>query len=253
MTKKYLLLASIFVLIIVSSCNRYNKITFSSNKLYKQKEVVKNIEEYDVYVHDEDRTYRLEDPEMNEDNLSGTASEISSEERNAQVGDTLNDIHLYVSNTDAFEPNSTQSLSPEDIESVEMYGKQNEGDGMTVAAIVLLVILLVLVIGLVILLVLINSVLDGSGSGGSDSGDLISGCYVATMAYGSYDAPQVVVLREFRDRFLQKSRGGRAFIKWYYAKSPGFVEQHRSKLWLHKTLRVGLNVFVTILRPFYAK
>lgn len=33
------------------------------------------------------------------------------------------------------------------------------------------------------------------------------GCYIATMAYGDYDHPQVMVLRDFRDSFLAKETG----------------------------------------------
>jgi len=46
------------------------------------------------------------------------------------------------------------------------------------------------------------------------------GCYIATMVYGNYDAPEVVKLRFFRDTVLQKSWMGRKFIKYYYSTSP---------------------------------
>lgn len=46
------------------------------------------------------------------------------------------------------------------------------------------------------------------------------GCYVATAVYGSYDCPEVWVLRRFRDQTLAKSASGRAFIRSYYAASP---------------------------------
>ena len=48
-------------------------------------------------------------------------------------------------------------------------------------------------------------------------------CYVATMAYGSYDHPQVLVLRQFRDNVLSQSWYGRLFIKVYYKTSPHLV------------------------------
>lgn len=50
------------------------------------------------------------------------------------------------------------------------------------------------------------------------------GCYIATAVYGSYDCPQVWVLRRFRDCILAKTWYGRTFIKSYYATSPTVVK-----------------------------
>lgn len=50
-----------------------------------------------------------------------------------------------------------------------------------------------------------------------------SGCYIATAVYGSYNHPQTIVLRKFRDRVLAESYIGRAFIRTYYAVSPHIV------------------------------
>lgn len=49
------------------------------------------------------------------------------------------------------------------------------------------------------------------------------GCYIATMAYGSYEHPQVMVLRQFRDMVLKTSLLGRTFISVYYGLSPKLV------------------------------
>ena len=49
------------------------------------------------------------------------------------------------------------------------------------------------------------------------------GCYVATCVYGSYDCPQVWVLRRYRDEVLASHFWGRCFIKLYYAVSPTLV------------------------------
>lgn len=44
-----------------------------------------------------------------------------------------------------------------------------------------------------------------------------SKCYVATATYQNAYHPNVVILRDYRDRFLTKTIKGRVFIKFYYA------------------------------------
>lgn len=61
---------------------------------------------------------------------------------------------------------------------------------------------------------------SGSNSSRSSSNE---GCYIATMAYGSYEHPQVMVLRWYRDNVLQKYLLGRLFIRTYYFLSPKLV------------------------------
>jgi len=45
------------------------------------------------------------------------------------------------------------------------------------------------------------------------------GCFIATAVYGP-DAPELFILRAFRDRVLAQSQAGRAFIRLYYLLSP---------------------------------
>ena len=45
-------------------------------------------------------------------------------------------------------------------------------------------------------------------------------CYIATAVYGSYDCPQVLILRYYRDNTLANNFFGRIFIKIYYYISP---------------------------------
>ncbi|MBQ7599664.1 MAG: hypothetical protein IJU57_03215 [Clostridia bacterium] len=58
---------------------------------------------------------------------------------------------------------------------------------------------------------------------GTSSGNEDTRCYIATCVYGSCDAPEVMILRRFRDRKLRKSLAGRMFITLYYRISPGIV------------------------------
>ena len=51
------------------------------------------------------------------------------------------------------------------------------------------------------------------------------GCYIATAVYGSYDAPEVMTLRRFRDDTLKKTFLGRLFIRAYYTLSPPIAKK----------------------------
>lgn len=59
----------------------------------------------------------------------------------------------------------------------------------------------------------------------------LSGCYVATCVYGSYDCPQVWTLRRYRDYCLAKTWHGRAFVKLYYRVSPTLVKWFGKSKW----------------------
>jgi hypothetical protein len=79
-------------------------------------------------------------------------------------------------------------------------------------------------------------------SGGSDGGG--GGCFIATAAWGSRLAPEVVTLREFRDRYLITNAAGQAFVEWYYRVSPpaaAFIAEHEA---LRTAARWGLTPIV---------
>ncbi len=73
-------------------------------------------------------------------------------------------------------------------------------------------------------------------------------CYIATMAYGNYDHPQVMVLRKFRDEVLTKSQFGKWFIKTYYHYSPKMVAKMKNKKVLNTLIRKGLNQFIRLIK-----
>ncbi len=70
------------------------------------------------------------------------------------------------------------------------------------------------------------------------------GCYIATMAYGDYDHPQVMVLRQFRDSYLSKRGWGKKFINFYYANSPRWVEALKDHKLINALIRKFLDSFV---------
>ncbi|MEY8608404.1 CFI-box-CTERM domain-containing protein [Parabacteroides segnis] len=75
-----------------------------------------------------------------------------------------------------------------------------------------------------------------------------SGCYIATAVYGSYNAPEVIVLRRFRDHYLRKYFLGRGFIKLYYFTSPSIARRLKNTIYFNKTVRSILNAIVSYLQ-----
>jgi subtilisin family serine protease len=85
-----------------------------------------------------------------------------------------------------------------------------------------------------------------SGTSGGSGGGGGGGCFIATAAYGSYEAPYVLILRKMRDRFLVTNAPGKAFVHLYYTYSPpitDIIADHNS---LKIAVRIGLLPLVGI-------
>jgi hypothetical protein len=89
---------------------------------------------------------------------------------------------------------------------------------------------------------------QGTGKPGGIGGGGGGGCYIATMAYGDYDHPQVLILRNFRDNILNKSASGRLFIKIYYKYSPRLVEILKNHRTINTIIRKTLDQFIKLIR-----
>jgi hypothetical protein len=74
------------------------------------------------------------------------------------------------------------------------------------------------------------------------------GCYIARAVYGSYDSPEVRVLRRWRDLWLKKSAMGRGFIWFYYATSPRLVNAVGMRSWFRTPSLLVLNRLVQRLK-----
>ncbi|MFC2664952.1 MAG: CFI-box-CTERM domain-containing protein, partial [Prevotella histicola] len=74
---------------------------------------------------------------------------------------------------------------------------------------------------------------------------------IATMAYGNYDHPQVVILRHFRDMFLSQRQWGRWFITYYYRYSPKLVERLKDHALINKFIRKVLDGFILFVKHKY--
>ena len=82
----------------------------------------------------------------------------------------------------------------------------------------------------------------------SSSSSSSSGCYIATMIYGDYNHPQVLVLRKFRDDTLAQYSLGRAFIKFYYKHSPRWVTKLEDKKAINRIIKKALNQVINLIK-----
>lgn len=268
----------ILLLSVLSACVSYKQVSLDKHTFYNNTKVPDKIDRYNVYVHDGKSLYRLDDQTFYDDTLRGSLTTVSSGTVNAHpeskraLRESRRDMHVYLSKSAAAlssQVRDSSSARPVTIDRnavdrVDMFTVNEKHIFMQIgSALLLLGLSVLLVFGMIYAIAKgseeatnnsgsgSNSNSDSGDSGGSNSGGSDSGCYVATMVYGSYDAPNVLVLRRFRDRFLLRFSAGRAFVCWYYRNSPGFVDRHRSKMLLHRMIRFGLNGFVWLLRPFF--
>jgi hypothetical protein len=79
-----------------------------------------------------------------------------------------------------------------------------------------------------------------------------SGCLIATAAFGSELAPQVQLLRNFRDNHILSTASGSSFMNifnaWYYSFSPQVADYEREQPWLQQTVRIGIYPLLGILQ-----
>ncbi len=73
------------------------------------------------------------------------------------------------------------------------------------------------------------------------------GCYIATAVYGTYDHPQVIVLRMFRDDILLNSQIGRKFVHLYYRYSPRIADKLKNNYLFNIIIRKLLDCFTQII------
>lgn len=66
------------------------------------------------------------------------------------------------------------------------------------------------------------------------------GCFIATACYGNYNAPEVVVLRKYRDQVLHQTNTGRIVINFYYAVSPAISKLISQSEYLKKFIKHNL-------------
>lgn len=74
------------------------------------------------------------------------------------------------------------------------------------------------------------------------------GCYIATAVYGSYEAPEVLILRRFRDKVLLNHGWGRVFVKIYYTLSPPVAKALGNARFINRLVRGMLDRIVSLVK-----
>jgi subtilisin family serine protease len=85
----------------------------------------------------------------------------------------------------------------------------------------------------------VSSPVNAGGSGG--------GCFIATAAYGSYLAPEVEILKQFRDNHLMTNPVGRKFVELYYRHSPPLAEIIKKNESLRAASRLMLTPVIMLI------
>lgn len=93
-----------------------------------------------------------------------------------------------------------------------------------------------------------GAMITGSGTTGAATFTTLSGCFIATAAYGSDMAAEVDMLRRFRDQKLLKSPLGQLAVASYYALSPGLSVVLAESAPLRAAARTLLNPIVRAAR-----
>lgn len=73
-------------------------------------------------------------------------------------------------------------------------------------------------------------------------------CYIAVVVYGSYDCPEVWILRRYRDEYLSRTLKGRFMRRIYYSISPTIVKYFGRTKWLYKLSKYYLDRLVVRLK-----
>lgn len=243
-----------FLLLFIGSCAVYNyKSTYHPPSiLFDETDLSRNSKAWDFYLHDGyGRSHKVDSISIDSSSINTILEApvpIDLPEILRPSEDTRKkEVHVFVKKLN-LDTNTPVEFEAIDIEKVIMYSNpqsqvepqvENQSNLKSAGKTALKVLgIIVGVLGVVILLVYlaIQSFLNSLG------------CYIATMAYGSYDAPEVLVLRRFRDEKLSKTFLGRVFVANYYAFSPLLVKFVKKTGIAEKFIRKKLDGFVNRLK-----
>ena len=81
------------------------------------------------------------------------------------------------------------------------------------------------------------------------SGNAKSGCFIATVAFGNTECPELQSLRVFRDEVLLRHAAGRRFVASYYKYGPAAAATIGRSAITRSLVRAALRLFITFCTP----
>jgi hypothetical protein len=236
------------IFFIAVSCSRLNLGSVYTKNFLKN-DSLKNIVWKDIYINDGVNLYKLNNAKISADSIKGETTLISDSRRIEKEllnkkGKGKHNRKLILYTKSPIHAYASQDLASAYSDNKISFGRNEvlNKKELTFDNWVLIgvgIFLLLLIIGVVIVVLLTISA--------AASGPLGGACYVATMVYGDYDAPEVMILRRFRDEVLAKYVAGIIFIKIYYRYSPLFVERFRHSQKVNSFIKVILDRLVKSL------
>jgi hypothetical protein len=252
MKNKYLFF---FLLFFMGSCAvsslrvyDYKTTSHSPSILFETSKLTEYPQTWNFYVHDGyGRAHKVDSISLDSSSINTILETPSPIELPVKLQPSeyirKQEVHVFVKKLN-LDTKSLIELQASDVENVVMYTSPElevenqdsaKSDGKTVLTV--LGIFFGAIAAVFLLIFLAFQALFNS-----------SGCYIATMAYGSYEASEVLVLRRFRDEKLKQSFLGKVFIANYYAFSPLLVKFVQKTGFAERLIRRKLDGFVYRLR-----
>jgi len=95
-----------------------------------------------------------------------------------------------------------------------------------------------------------NAKLTVEGASGITTINAKKGCFVASCVFEDPNHPDVIFLREFRHKVLEKNYLGRKFSVWYYQNGMSLAKSRIIAVHLKRPIRFVISVFCNLFNRF---
>ena len=244
-------------IIFFSSCKEFIYTTkyHSPSTLFDKEQFIKTPNYWQFYIHDANGgTYKARSGSFDSTSLETVLVKTNPihipDTLNRSASNRKNEIHIYIKDStipvNDYKGYTLKRFHIHKNEVIEVISYMNPGDIKNEKKVkrergaVTILSMIIGFIGVLTLsiVIIVNAI----------SNALPSWCFVATMVYGSYNAPEVLILRRYRDEKLTKTIAGRTFIGFYYTFSPLFVKCFKNVKFINLFIKKYLDRYVSFLK-----